>query len=228
MNRSAGAPQVRLWVEHGVATLVVDNPARANALTRSMLEAVPELLADAARDDGVKVLVVRGAGDRAFVSGADVAEFAASRATADAARDYDAVLDRFWTAWHEFPKPVVAVIRGACVGGGLLLALVADMRIAGGSSRFAAAAAGIGAGLPVWAVDALRAAVGPAHAMEMLLGAQWVDADRAERIGLVNHVVGDTDLDPSAAALVHAIVANRGSGGAEPVARMRGRSRGGG
>jgi enoyl-CoA hydratase/carnithine racemase len=223
VNGSDGPPEVRASVERGVATLVVDNPSRANAMTRAMLEAVPGLLRDVGRDDRACVLVVRGAGERAFVSGADVAELAASRATADAARASDAVLDGFWAAWLEFPKPIVALVRGACVGGGLLLALLADIRIAGGSSRFAAAAAGIGAGLPVWAVDALRAAVGPAFAMELLLSAQWVDADRAVGMGLVNHVVADDALDQSASALAAAIAAVRGSGGTQLGSRVGGR-----
>jgi enoyl-CoA hydratase len=224
MTEPAG-PRVRAGVEQGVGTVVFDNPTRANALTLAMIRTAPQVLAGLADDDAVHAVVVRGAGRRAFVSGADVTEFAASRATPDAARAFDTALDEFWAAWASFPKPVVAALHGACVGGGLLLALLADVRVAGSSSRFAAAAAAIGAGLPVWAVDALRRAVGPAHAMEMLLGAQWVAAPHAARVGLVNHVVPDAEVDGAVTHLVRAIAAGAASGGLEAGALWRARGR---
>ena len=98
-----------------------NNPERRNALTLAMQRALTQTLAEFTDDPGVRVVIVSGAADQAFVSGADVVEYEQYRATPSARAEYDAVLDAFWHSWDAFEKPTVAMIRGYCIGGGLLL-----------------------------------------------------------------------------------------------------------
>jgi len=202
-----GSAQLRATVDGGIARIVFDNEERRNALTLEMQRAVTRVLAELGDDPDVRVVVVSGAGDKAFVSGADVVEFEASRANAVTRADYDAVLDAFWTAWDEFEKPTIAMIRGFCIGGGLLVALKADILVASDDSQFAAAAAALGAGLVTWGVDAVLAAVGPAYASELLFSARWVSAVEALGMGLVNRVVSDPELEAAVLELAAQIVA---------------------
>jgi enoyl-CoA hydratase/carnithine racemase len=202
-----GSSQVVADVDAGAGRIVFDNPAHRNALTLAMLQATTRALMVFADDPEVEVVVVSGRGDRAFVSGADIVEYEASRATASARAAYDDVLDAFWAGWDRFTKPVVAMIRGACIGGGLYVALKADVRIASPDSQFAAAAAALGAGLPTWAVDALRTTVGPAYASELLFSARPVSAAEALTMGLVNRVVPGSELTTTVLGLARQIVA---------------------
>jgi enoyl-CoA hydratase/carnithine racemase len=203
-----GTDQLLASVEDGVGRLVFDNRDRHNAITLAMQRAVPTTLAAFDDDTTVHVVVVAGAGDRSFVSGADITEFHASRATDAARAEYDATLAAYWSAWDTFEKPIVAMIRGHCIGGGLLTALKADMRIAAVGSEFGVAAARLGAGLATWGVDAVLAAVGPSWASEMLFSARRLSAEEAVAIGLVNRVAPGDQLERTTAALTAAIVAN--------------------
>ena len=136
-----------------------------------------------ADDPDVHVVVVSGAGGKAFASGADLVEYERSRATPAARADYDEVLDAFWASWDAFDKPTIAMIRGACVGGGLFVALTADIRVAADDSEFAALAAALGVGLVTWGVDAVLTAVGPAYASELLFSARRVVGRGSARDG---------------------------------------------
>ena len=117
------------------------------------------------------------------------------------------MLDAFWAAWDSFDKPTIAMIRGACIGGGLLVALKADIRVASDDSTFAAAAAALGVGLVTWGVDAVLTAVGPAYASELLFSARRVSAEEALGMRLVNRVVPDPELETTAFALAAQVVA---------------------
>ena len=202
-----GSAQLRATVDGGIGEIVFDNPTRRNALTLDMQRGVVRALTAFADDPDVHVVVVSGAGGKAFASGADLVEYERSRATPAARADYDEVLDAFWASWDAFDKPTIAMIRGACVGGGLFVALTADIRVAADDSEFAALAAALGVGLVTWGVDAVLTAVGPAYASELLFSARRVAAAEALGMGLVNRVVPGPELETTAFGLAAQIVA---------------------
>jgi enoyl-CoA hydratase len=202
-----GTAQLHATVDGGIARVVFDNQDRRNALTLEMQRAVTRALTELAEDPDVCVVVVSGAGSKAFVSGADVVEYEQSRATAATRAAYDDVLDAFWAAWDAFEKPTIAMIRGFCIGGGLLVALKAHIRVASDDCQFAAAAAALGVGLVTWGVDAVLTTVGPAYASELLFSARRVSAAEALGMGLVNRVVPDLELEATALELAAQVVA---------------------
>jgi len=192
----------------GVATLTFNNPEKHNALAREMQLALPGTLEQIRADADVRVLVITGAGNRAFVSGADISEFGQHR-TRDADRaEYDRAGAATSRAWAAFDKPIVAEIRGYCIGGGLLTALAADIRIASDDSQFAVPAARLGLGYPLSGVDALASVVGRAWAAEILFSARRLTADEAVQIGLINRAVPAGDLHATVADLAGRIAAN--------------------
>jgi enoyl-CoA hydratase/carnithine racemase len=134
-------------------------------------------------------------------------EYEQYRATPSARAEYDAVLDAFWHSWDAFEKPTIAMIRGYCIGGGLLVALKADIRIAAARSEFAVAAAALGVGLVTWGAEAVLTAVGPAYASELLFTARRVSAADALAMRLVNRVVPDQVLEATTLELANRIVA---------------------
>lgn len=199
-RRKTGHMQ-ELLIEHaeGVATLTLNRSARRNAVTRAMWEALPERLAGLAADERVGLLVLRGAGLH-FCAGADIDEFAESYATEEAARRSNAAIRGGVEALAAFPKPAIALIRGACVGGGVLLALACDLRIAGAEARFAITPAKLGLTYNLGDTARLVRAVGVSRAKELLFTARTLEADEASRIGLVDRVAEAPD-DPLAETL---------------------------
>jgi enoyl-CoA hydratase/carnithine racemase len=203
-----GTDRMVAYVADGIGWVVYNNPERHNAMTFDMQAAVPRILDALATDPEVRVVVVRGAGQKAFVSGADISEFADKRTAADARAAYDEVLNAAWTAWRRIDKPVIAMIRGFCIGGGLLTAMKADIRIAAEGSEFAVPAARLGLGLAYDSVAELVSIVGPGWAAELAFSAHRIDAAEALRIGLVNHVVPDAELEARVRDLAGRIAAN--------------------
>lgn len=173
-----------------------------------MVRAIPPLLRDLADDDDVKVLVLRGDGDEAFVSGADISEFETSRTLVGARAEYDEVLAETWAAWRAVEKPVLAMISGFCLGGGVVTALHADIRLASDHSVFAVPAARLGLGYDYQHVVELVGIVGAAWASEMLFSARRISAEEALQIGLVNHVVAREDLEVRTREFASLIAAN--------------------
>lgn len=200
---TAPAAGLLVHVDGGVARLTFDNPTRRNALTAAMAVAVREQLGVLAADDAVRVVVLTGAGDAAFMSGADVAEQGDPETAERFARASRAMLD----ALVAFPKPLVAVIRGFCLGGGVTTALKADLRFAGASSSFGIPAARLGVGYPYDEVARLVGTVGGSRAAEVLFTGRRLSAEEALRIGLVEHVWPDAELEQRAAEVVAAIAA---------------------
>ncbi len=192
----------------GIATVTFNNPAKRNALSRQMQAALPPTLRALQDDPEVRVVVVRGAGDRAFVSGADISEFAEHRTSVDARAAYDRARADVGRAWAALAKPIIAMIRGYCIGGGVLTALQADIRIAADDSQFGVPAARLGLGYPLSGVAALAAVVGTAWTAEILFSARRLSAEEALRIGLVNRVVPGDDLADEVATLAGQIAAN--------------------
>jgi enoyl-CoA hydratase/carnithine racemase len=200
--------KMRASVENGVATMTYNHPERRNAVNHEMRLAIVDILTAFARDPEVRVVVVTGAGGKAFVSGADISEFETRRSTPEKIAEYGAVSRRVGEAFAALGKPMIAMIRGYCLGGGLGIALNADIRIATEGSRFGIPAARLGLGFGFDGVKSLAAVVGPANAAEILYSAGRFSAADALRMGLVNRVVPDDQLEGAVGELAAAIADN--------------------
>ncbi len=203
-----GTEKMLAHVEGGIGWMTYNNPARLNAMSYDMQLAVPRILGAFDADPDVHVVVVRGAGEKAFVSGADISEFSEKRTTVAARADYDDALAAAWGSWRLVDKPIIAMIRGYCIGGGLLTAMKTDIRIAADDSQFGMPAAKLGLGYAFGGVEELMALVGPAWTAEILFSARRLGADEALRIGLVNRVVPVAELEAQVRELATTIAAN--------------------
>jgi enoyl-CoA hydratase len=204
----AGTDKLLAEVAGHVATVTFNNPAKLNALSRDMCAALPDLLKTLNSDADVRVIVVTGAGDRAFASGADISEFGDQRTSPGARAACDRNQAALTSAWAEVDKPIIAMIRGYCLGGGLLTALEADIRIASDDSQFGIPAARLGLGYGFGGVTALLNLVSPATAAEILFSARRFPATEALRIGLVNQVVPVDRLRDTVHGLADSIARN--------------------
>lgn len=188
------APQLRLEKQGGVATLWIDHPTRLNAMTFDMWAGLPALLAEAQEDATVRVLVLRGAGDKAFSAGADISQFGERRSTEAGVKLWNETVQASVACLARFPKPVVALIQGICFGGGVGLALHCDLRYALPQARFSIPAARLGvAYYPGW-LQRLTALVGPAVAKEIMFTAGRYDAAQAQAMGLINGVLEEARI----------------------------------
>jgi enoyl-CoA hydratase/carnithine racemase len=178
-----------------IGTLIFNNPEKRNAVSLAMWERVAEILDDFKRDDEVRVVVVTGAGGKAFVSGADISRFGDERADDTAAARYGQVVEHACLTLYAYPKPTIAMIRGYCIGGGTGLAVCCDLRICSEGARFGIPAARLGLGYAYAGVKRLVDLVGPAFAMEIFLTARQFTAPEAFAMGLVNRVVPDDGLE---------------------------------
>jgi len=191
-----------------IGWLVFDNQAKLNALTFEMWTGLPPALAAFARDAEVRVIVLRGAGDKAFVSGADISQFETKRGDAAGVAAYAAAVENASTALAQAEKPTIAMIRGYCIGGGLAVALNCDIRIAAEGARFAIPAAKLGLGYPYGGVKQLVDIVGPAFAKEIFFTARQFGAAEAEAMHLVNRLVAGDALEATVRDLAARIGAN--------------------
>jgi enoyl-CoA hydratase len=203
-----GTDKLLVDVTDGVAAVTINNPAKRNALSSDIRAALPGLLTALQADAGVRVVIITGAGDKAFASGADISEFGDRRTSPAARAEYDRVAAALNEALDGLEKPLIAMIRGFCIGGGLFTALHADIRIASDDSQFGIPAArlGLGPGLP--GVTSLISLVGPAAAAEILFSARRYPAADALQMGLVNRVVPAASLREETMSLARAIAAN--------------------
>ena len=199
---------LRVEKEDGIGWIVINNPARHNAFTLDMWQALVEVMQDFTTDNEIRVAVIRGAGDKAFASGADISQFDDQRADATAAARYAAIADAGSTALAEFEKPLIAMIRGYALGGGLAVAMTADMRIASDDSIFGIPAARLGIPYSLYGLRPLVALVGPARAKELLLTARRLTAEEALNIGLLNDVVAAGALDTAVREICATIIDN--------------------
>jgi enoyl-CoA hydratase/carnithine racemase len=188
-----------------IATVALNNPERLNALNRAMWERLGAALRELSADDGLRCIVVRGAGDKAFAAGADIAEFAKERADAKQAKPYGNLIHETMQAVARCRHPTVAMIRGACVGGGLEIAAMCDLRVAGESSRFGVPVNKLGLTMAYGELMGLLALVGRAVALEILLEGRVFDAAEAYRKRLVNRVVPDDRVEEEAYATARRI-----------------------
>lgn len=208
MAFDTGTDKLLVEVDEGIALVTFNNPEKRNALSAEIRAALAPTLRALQADEAVRVVVLTGAGDRAFVSGADISEFAEQRTSPEARAAYDAGAAESARAWAELDKPVIAMIRGFCMGGGLLTALQADIRISSETGQFGVPAARLGLGYGFGGVETLVALVGPSWTAEILFSARRLSAEEALHIGLVNRVVPDDQLRRQVMELAHTISQN--------------------
>jgi enoyl-CoA hydratase len=194
-------PYVKAWREGPAGHVMLDRPDRRNALNREMWAALPGLISGLDGHPDTRVLVLAGAGSEAFAAGADIAEFADQRANPDQAKEYEALNGKAFAALRNTAKPVIARIQGFCIGGGLALALAADLRIAADNAVFALPPARLGLAYPIEGLRDLLHAVSPAVAKELLFTGRRLTAEEAHRVGLIHRVVAADLLDREVAGL---------------------------
>lgn len=178
-----------------IGYMTFNQPEKRNAVSLEMWNGVAEILGKFSADDGVRLVVVAGAGGKAFVSGADISQFDKQRSNADARKEYARLSGVGRDALRDFPKPMIAQIDGYCLGGGLAIAMQADLRVASTRSSFGIPAARLGIAYSPDSLENLVALVGPAQARMLLYTAQYIDAAEAKAMGLINQCVSETDLE---------------------------------
>jgi enoyl-CoA hydratase/carnithine racemase len=195
MTYPSTTERVKTWLEGAVLHIRFNNPAKHNALSMDMWEAVPPLLERAEKDDHVRMVVFSGEGGKAFVSGADISQFEDARAAQEAVKRYELMAEAALQGIFEFSKPTVACINGYCIGGGVNVAISCDIRVASDNSVFAIPATRLGLGYRVSAMKNLVQLVGPGFAKDIFFTGRRLDAAEALRIGLVNRVAPVEGLD---------------------------------
>jgi enoyl-CoA hydratase len=195
-------------VADGVGWVTFNQPERHNAMSLEMWQALGDVMEAFDRDDSVRAVVLTGAGGKAFVSGADISEFEAQRANEQQRQQYGRISGRGYSALARCQKPVIAMIRGYCLGGGLVIALAADLRFATSGSKFGVPAAKLGLGYDYAGVAALSRLVGPARSADILYSARHLSADEALRYGLIEFVSDDAQLEANVREYVATIVRN--------------------
>lgn len=205
---SPATSKLAVSLDDGIATIAIDNRPKHNAVDLEMWKAFPALMEALDRDESVRAVLVRGAGEAAFASGADIAEFETVRADAEGGRLYEAANEAaFWAVAH-CSKPVIAMIRGFCLGGGFGLALSCDLRVASETAIFGIPAARLGVGYPPGAMKLVTAAVGAPAAKDLFFTARRIDAREAHRLGVVQRLVPDGELEAVTQALARTIAEN--------------------
>ena len=192
----------------GIGFITFNQPEKRNAMSVEMWQGLAEILDDFREDSGVRVVIMNGAGGKAFVSGADISQFEKRRANADAQEEYAQLTSGGRARLANFPKPSIAAIQGFCLGGGLAIAMHTDLRIASANSQFGIPAARLGI---AYAFDGLRTLVqlvGPAHARMILYTGTRMGAEEAARIGLINKVVPEESLTDTVLELARTIAGN--------------------
>lgn len=201
------AGQIHVKREGATAFVIFDHQERRNAITADMWREIPEIARSLSADDSVRVVVLRGAGERAFVSGADISQFEAQR-TGEEARRYDLENTSAFDALASIAKPVVALIHGFCIGGGCAIALTADLRYCADDALFAIPAARLGLGYNAPGIGTLTRIVGESRAKEIFMTARRFDAQEAFDMSLVNRVLPKKELDAYVRKTVDMIAEN--------------------
>ena len=189
------SPHMLAEIDGPIGWMTFNKPERRNAVSLDMWAAMPEILHRFDRDPAVRVIVLKGAGDKAFVSGADISQFETARSSEESNAHYDRVSDLASKALAEVGKPTIAMIRGFCIGGGLAIAIGCDLRIAAEGAKFGVPASRLGLGYDAKGVKKLVDLVGPSFTKEIFFTARHFSAAEARTMGLVNRVVPDGDLE---------------------------------
>lgn len=200
--------EVRTSRENGVGTVVFSNPEKYNALNHEMWQAIPPALEDFAADPQVRVVVLEGDGDKAFVSGADISQFETQRTERSARERFGQAVEAAYLAPIRCPKPVIAKIRGICMGGGLGLAAACDVRICSTDARFRMPAARLGLGYGATGVQRFLSLIGVQNTCDIFFSARIFGAEDALRMGFALRAVAPEALDESVAEYAQALAGN--------------------
>lgn len=206
MSEKSGT--VTTTTENGIARVVLDNPARHNAVTLAMWNRLAELAASLDADESVRCVILCGAGDRAFSAGADIGEFELHRRDGDNTVAYDRASTGSMVALAGMRKPTIAMISGFCIGGGLGIALACDLRIAAEGSQLGIPAARLGLAYEIELLHRLRHVAGPSAAKLLLFTAARLDAQEARRFGIIDRIVTPGKLEQETLRLAETISAN--------------------
>lgn len=192
----------------GIGWIVFNHPERHNALSLEMWQGLADALAAYASRADVRVVIMRGAGGKAFVSGADISEFDSKRSNAEQKAEYGRIAGEANRWLARFEKPLIALIEGYCIGGGLATALAADIRFATPDSRFGIPAARLGVGYEYEGLAKLARIVGPARARDIMFSARFMEADEAYHMGLVNFLADRESIEAEVMAYARQVAGN--------------------
>jgi enoyl-CoA hydratase/carnithine racemase len=200
--------ELQTKIENGVATVLFSNPAKMNAMTYDMWQAVPKVFAQLDADPAVRVIVCAGDGEKAFISGADISQFEKLRGTVEAQIVYNKAVEDAYQAPMNTTKPVVARIRGICIGGGLGFAAACDLRICSEDSIFRMPAARLGLGYSPAGVRRFMNVLGASNTTDIFMSARKFDAKEALRMGFVSQVVPVAALEKTVAGYCRMVAEN--------------------
>lgn len=199
---------IRVAFDGPICRIMLDQPAKMNAMNFDMWSALPDAVARAEAEPGIRVITVEGAGDKAFCAGADISQFGDKRTGEEATRAYDRAVAAGMEALFHAAKPTVALIRGICFGGGMMLALACDIRLARSDSRFRLPAARLGLGYGAFNIELMVRRIGMTAASDILFSARILDAAEAQRVGIASAVWPAETFAAQSAAYVNLIGAN--------------------
>ena len=208
MNLDLPSDKMMARKDGQIGHVIFNNPERHNAVSLEMWDAL-DISLEAYQDDAdIRLVVLSGAGGKAFVSGADISKFEKERGSKESVERYNSRIKEVYQRIEHYPKPTIAMINGHCIGGGLNLAVSCDLRICTTTSRFAMPAAKLALGYPYHAIRRLMNAVGPAAAKQLMFTAKSINADTAFRLGLVQDVVAADALESQVDEIAAAIAGN--------------------
>ena len=208
LYEKSDSKKVLVLKEDTVGWIIFNNVKRHNALSLDMWQALPNILENFSKDPDIRVVVLKGAGEKAFISGADISEFEKKRKNSESVAHYDKVSLNSTECLRTFSKPTIAKIHGYCIGGGLAMALSCDIRIASADARFAIPAAKLGLGYRLSGLIPLVELVGPAFAKEIIITGRHFDSSEALQMGLINRVVPRHNLDEYVSSYIKDISEN--------------------
>ena len=208
MNLDLPSDKMIARKDGAVGHAIFNNPERHNAVSLEMWDALDIILEAYENDADVRLVVLSGAGGKAFVSGADISKFERERGSKEATEHYNARVKKVYERIEHFPMPTIAMINGHCIGGGLNLAVCCDLRICTEKSKFAMPAAKLALGYPYHAIRRLMAAIGPAAAKQLMFTGRSIDAETALRLGFVQEVVAAEQIEDHVGELAATIAGN--------------------
>ena len=200
--------ELKTSIDGGIATVIFSNPPKMNAMSYDMWHAVPKVFAELDANPAVRVIVCAGDGDKAFISGADISQFEKLRGTAAAQAEYNKAVEKAYLAPMHCSKPVIARIRGICIGGGLGFAAACDLRICSDDAVFRMPAARLGLGYSPTGVRRFMNVIGAANTSDIFFTARKFDAQEALRMGFVSRVVPAAQLEQVVAETCEMIAEN--------------------
>ena len=201
-------PELITRREGAVATIVFSNPEKMNAVTYDMWSALPLAIAELDKNPAIRAIVITGDGEKSFISGADISQFEKLRGSSDTQAEYNKAVERAYLAPGQCSKPVIARIRGICIGGGLGLAAACDVRLASADSVFRMPAARLGLGYSATGVRRFMNVLGAANTVDIFVSARKFNAAQALQMGFVNQVFPTADFDREAAAYCRMVSEN--------------------